>query len=73
MANHSEPPAWLLDELFLIDGVFNNDRTTVTGRLNAHARAVLNEGGGPPSTVTINLTKRADWEAIKQRLAHEGF
>jgi len=39
-------PAWLLSELFLLDGVLNHDRATVTGRPNPHSRAVLNEGRG---------------------------
>jgi hypothetical protein len=74
MANHSEVPAWLLNELFLTDGVFNHDRTTVIGRPNAHLNAVVNTGqGAVPATVPIDLTKRADWEAIKTRLTDEGI
>jgi len=66
-----EAPAWLREELFLIDGVFNQDRTVVTGRPNSHASAVFNTGSGAPGTLTVDLTKRADWEAIKKRLADE--
>ena len=74
MTNHSEVPAWLLNELFLTDGVFNHGKTTVTGRPNAHLSAVLNTGqGAAPATVPVDLTKRVDWEAIKKRLTDEGI
>ncbi|HEX6881253.1 MAG TPA: hypothetical protein VF135_12865 [Terriglobales bacterium] len=66
-------PGWLLHELFLLDGVFNDDRTIVTGRPNAHAGAVLNVGYGAPGRVSVDLTRRADWQSIRERLASEGF
>jgi hypothetical protein len=57
-------PRWLLEDLFLTDGVFTDDtRTAVTGRPNAHLQAVLNTGGGPSWTRTVHLTKEQ-----KQRL-----
>ena len=68
------PPQWLLSELNLTDGVFNSDKTAVTGRPNAHLGAVLNTGSGAaPAVVPVYLTKLNDWEAIKKRLADEGF
>jgi hypothetical protein len=62
------PPPWLLNDVGLIEGVFNDERTAITGRPDAHNSAVLNIGNGPPSLVTVDLTKRADWGAIKTRL-----
>ena len=58
---HVDVPAWLLSQLFLKHGVFNNDRTGVIC------------GSEALGTFSIDLTKRADWEGTKQRLADEGF
>lgn len=58
---HVDVPAWLLSRLFLKRGVFNDDRTSVNG------------GSEALGTFSIDLTQRADWEAIKKRLADEGF
>ena len=64
---------WLLNDVGLISGVFNDDRTAVDGRPDAHNSAVLNVGNGPPATVRVDLTKRNNWDAIKKRLADEKF
>jgi hypothetical protein len=64
---------WLCEELFLIDGVFNEDGTAVTGHPNPHGAAVLNEGSGAPAVIRVPLATRHDWEAIKKRLKEEGF
>jgi hypothetical protein len=73
VSDKRDVPAWLLSELFLISGVFL-DKTTVRGQRNPHSLALANIGNGPPSTeVTVDLTTRADWGAIKKRLADEGF
>jgi hypothetical protein len=58
---HVDAPAWLLSQLFLKHGVFNNDRTAVIC------------GSETLGTFSIDLTKRADWEGTKKRLADEGF
>ena len=71
--NSKLPPKWLLNEVGLLDGVFNEDGTAVVGRPDAHNSAVLNVGSGPPATVRVDLKKRAGWEAIQKRLADEGF
>ena len=52
-----EVPPWLLNDLFLGSGTFNEDRTIVTGRPNAHRSAVLNIGHGAPSVVSDKLTE----------------
>lgn len=70
MEDKSTVPAWLLSELLLTHGVFNEDRTAVIGRPNAHLSAVLNEGRGAPATTTVYLNKFP--EALK-RLADEGY
>jgi hypothetical protein len=53
----SEVPAWLLDELLLATGVFNETKTAVIGRPNPHLGAVLNTGGGVPSEVSFSLNE----------------
>lgn len=58
---HVGVPAWLLSQLFLKHGVFNDDRTAVSS------------GSEALGTFSMDLTKRADWEAIKKRLADDGF
>jgi len=73
MNRHSTVTAWLLNEVGLLDGVFSEDGTEVVGRPNAHNSAVLNVGHGSPAIITVNLSRRADWEAIKQRLIDEGY
>ena len=67
------PPKWLLNEVGLLDGVFNWDRAAIVGRPDGHNSAVLNVGSGPPATVRVDLKKRADWETIQKRLTDEGF
>jgi hypothetical protein len=55
MDNRSRVPAWLLNDLFLSDGVFNEAMTAVIGRPNAHLRAVLDVGNGAPAQTTVRL------------------
>ena len=66
------PPRWLLEDIGLTDGHFEN-RTVIVGRPDAHNRAVLNTGSGPPATVRIDLTLRNNWDQIAKRLTNEGF
>jgi len=66
MANTPEVPAWLLNDLFMTDGAFNEARTEVTGRPNPHATSVLDTGKGRPSHVTVRLK-----EDQKRRLEEE--
>jgi len=65
--NIFEVPSWLLDDLFLADGVFNEARTAVIGHPTAHLRAVLDTGNGTPPVVTLPLT-----EDQKRRLYQAG-
>ncbi len=68
------PPQWLLIEVGLIDGRFEDGGTTVVvGRPDTHNSAVLNVGNGLPRSIQVDLTKRNDWEALKKRLSEEGF
>jgi len=61
MDNFSSVPSWLLNQLFIKNGVFNQDRTAVVS------------GQDAPHTFSIDLTQRTDWEAIKKRLSEEGL
>ena len=54
MDSFSSVPTWLLNQLFIKNGVFNQDRTAVVS------------GQDAPHTFSIDLTQRADWEAIKK-------
>ena len=67
------PPHWLLQEVGLIDGRFDDNKQAIVGRPNAHNAAVLNVGGGSPPTVRIDLKIRPNWEQIKKRLTDEGI
>jgi hypothetical protein len=55
--NTSEVPAWLLNDLNLTDGAFDEAKTAVIGRPNAHLRAVLDTGNGPPAQITARLNE----------------
>jgi hypothetical protein len=67
-------PRWLLIEVGLTDGIFEDGGTTVVvGRPDAHNSAVLNVGNGPPKSTRVDLTKRNDWDTLKKRLTDEGF
>jgi hypothetical protein len=59
-------PRWLLDELFLDEGEFNDDETIVIGRPNNHLSAVLNVGHGTPSRTECKLTA-AQIERLKKQ------
>ncbi|HMF74446.1 MAG TPA: hypothetical protein VK604_02180 [Bryobacteraceae bacterium] len=50
----------MLEELFLTTGVFNEDKTAVIGRPNAHLSAVLNTGSGTPNErhVLLNVSQK---------------
>ncbi len=72
MVDPTDVPDWLLEELNLSVGFFY-DKTTVRGRPTAKAKATGNLGNGPSDTLTVDLTKRADWKMIQRRLAGEGF
>jgi hypothetical protein len=61
MENPLPVPDWLLRELFLNNGIFNDEKTAVISGIEA------------PSPFTIDLTQRSDWQAIQKRLAEEGF
>ncbi len=62
-------PSWLLKALFLNQGVFNPDRTVVIS--GPDPNAILDPEKNTPVTVSIDLTKRGDWEAVRRRLADE--
>jgi hypothetical protein len=63
----SRVPHWLLEALFLTDGIFTDEtKTAVTGHPNAHLKAVLDTGSGSPQVTTIRLN-----EEQKKRLAAE--
>jgi hypothetical protein len=54
----AQVPQWLLEDLFLIDGVFTDEtKTDVVGRPNPHLRAVLDTGSGPPQVHTAPLNE----------------
>lgn len=72
LADFKTPPRWLLTDIGLLDGRFET-KTIVTGRPDAHNSAVLDVGNGPPSSVRIDLTTRANWREIEKRLTDEGF
>jgi hypothetical protein len=74
MANERAVPSWLLNELNLLSGVFI-DTTTVRGFRSDHGFAVATteKGVAPAREITIDLTTRRDWDAIKKRLAAEGY
>jgi hypothetical protein len=58
MANNpSEVPAWLLNDLNLTDGAFDETKRAVIGRPNAHLRAVLDTGNGAPAQITARLNE----------------
>jgi hypothetical protein len=59
----------------LLSGVFNEDRTVVTGLPDKKNKVVLENvrKPSPSGTIVIPLTKRNNWEAIKLRLTDEGF
>ena len=73
MAEPLKVPVWLLSQLFLKGGVFNDDRTAVLSAYHPKESAVLNPGSDTHGTFSIDLTRRAGWESIKKRLADEGF
>jgi hypothetical protein len=55
--NTSEIPVWLLNDLNLTDGTFDETKTAVIGRPNAHLRAVLDTGNGAPAQITARLSE----------------
>jgi hypothetical protein len=71
--NSKLSPRWLLNEVGLLDGLLNEDKTVVVGRPDALNSAVGNVGNGPPATIRVDLRNRADWKAIQERLANEGI
>jgi hypothetical protein len=71
MAHPSDVPRWLLNHLFLKDGIFNDDRTAVISGYDTHAGA--DPGSEAHRTFTTDLATRHDWKAIQNRLADEQF
>ena len=49
-------PAWLLNEMNLDDGRFDEGGRTVTGQPKKRLRAALNVGHGAPRSLTVSLT-----------------
>jgi hypothetical protein len=50
-------PAWLLKQVGLDDGKFDEGGRTVTGQPNKRLRAVLNVGQSAPRSLTVSLTE----------------
>jgi len=74
MVENRAVPAWLLNELSLVSGVFIT-RTRIKGLRNDHSYAVarIDPNEVPSRQTTVDLTARSDWEAIEKRLACEGY
>lgn len=74
MPESLKAPAWFLKEFCLLDGFFNEDRTAVVGRCNAHMSVPLLASGvidKPFPQATVEIEKVG--EATRKRLADEGF
>jgi hypothetical protein len=61
MENPPNVPGWLLSQLFLKKGIFNDEKNAVISGIEE------------PHPSSIDLTQRSDWEAVQKRLADEGF
>jgi hypothetical protein len=74
MPESLKAPAWFLKESCLLDGFFNENRTAVAGRCNAHMSVPLLASGfidKPFPQATVEIEKVG--EATRKRLADEGF
>jgi hypothetical protein len=74
MPESLKAPAWFRKESCLLDGFFNEDRTAVVGRCNAHMSVPLLASGvidKPFPQATVEIEKVG--EATRKRLADEGF
>jgi hypothetical protein len=63
--NKNTGPSWLLNDLMLVDGKFDDGGLTVTGRPSLHLRAVLDAGQGCTPVVTLRLSA-AQLEQLNQ-------
>ena len=73
MDKNRAAPEWLIAEAGLLNGVLNEEGTTLTGKPGPHLKTLLEAEGPVPAIHIVSLARMPEWRILQKRLADEGY